>query len=55
MEHINIIAPELVFDEESGFGMRQSDEFAGVERRVERKVAHHIGPLIVFTHLVARG
>ena len=54
VKDVDVVAPELVFDEESGLGTRQPHKLAGIQGRVERKVADHIGTLVVFPHLVAR-
>ena len=55
VEHVDVVAPEFIFDEKHRLGTRQTHELAGVGRRVEGEVTHHIGHLVVLPHLIARG
>ena len=50
-----IVAPDLVFHEYGRLGAHHIDEAACRQREVEGEIAHYVGPLIAFAHLVARG
>ena len=45
--------PELVFHENGEFRIYYFDEFPCIALAVERKVAHDVGLVVVFAHLVA--
>ena len=55
VEHLDVIAPKLVFDEKGSLRTSQFHEAPRVEGRVERQVAHEVGAVVILAHLVARG
>ena len=54
-QYFNIVAPKLVFDKESLLGASGTNEATCIQRRIERKIAHHIGIRVVLAHFIARG
>ena len=55
MKHFDIVAPEFVLNKVGFFRTSHAHKLESIERSVEGEIAHHIGPGIVFTHLITRG
>ena len=55
LQHVEVVVPEFILDEEGHHRSDRAQEAAGIAHRVERQVADDVGALIVFSHLVARG
>ena len=53
-QDVQIVPPELIFDEEGPAGMHQVEKPAGIAPSVEGQIANDVCPLIVFPHLIAR-
>ena len=54
VEHIDVVAPELVLNQHKHFGLCCFDKTTYRRGGVERQVAHHIGHIVVLAHFVAR-
>ena len=55
LQHMQVVVPELILDEERHHRAHRAQEAAGVAHGVERQVAHDVGARIVLPHLIARG
>ncbi len=53
LQYVQIVVPELVFDEESHHRPYHSQEPDGVNRSVERQIAYHVGAIVVLSHLIS--
>lgn len=49
-----VVAPELIFDEDGYRRFQQVEKAAYVARQVKGQVAHQVGQRIVFPHLISR-
>jgi hypothetical protein len=51
---VQVIRPELIFDEEYFFGLYYGKESFGIRQSIHRQVNNHIGGSCVLTHLITR-
>ena len=55
VEHLDVVAPKLVFDEKGSLRASQFHEAPRVEGRVERQVAHEVGAVVILPGAVVEG
>ena len=53
MQHVDVVAPKLIFDEICLADVCSFDEATRVARGVKRQIANDVGAFIVLAHLVA--
>ena len=54
VQFLQVVAPKFVFDENCSFHIDSIQKAAHIRRKVKRKIANHVGQLIVLAHLIAR-
>ena len=54
LQDMEVVVPELVFDEESHHGTHGTQEAAGIGDGIEWQIGDDVGTVVVLAHLVAR-